>query len=48
MRVWNDVLEALKENNCQYRLLYPGKLLFITEREITSHYKQNYVFVYVH
>jgi hypothetical protein len=37
----NDIFEALKQNNCQPRLVYPAKLSFIIEREIkTSHNKQ--------
>jgi hypothetical protein len=33
--------EALKENKCQPRLLYPAKPFFIIEGEIkTFHYKQ--------
>jgi hypothetical protein len=27
------MFQTLKENNCQYRLLYPTKLSFITEGE---------------
>jgi hypothetical protein len=38
---WNDVFQALKENNCQPGLLYPAKLFFIIEEEIESfHDKQ--------
>jgi hypothetical protein len=38
---WNDTFQALKENNCHPRLLYPTTLSFIIEGEIkTSHDKQ--------
>jgi hypothetical protein len=41
MRLWNDVLQALKENNCKPRLIYLAKLSFMTEGEIkTYHDKQ--------
>jgi hypothetical protein len=30
-REWNDVFQALKENNCQPRLLHPAMLTFIIE-----------------
>jgi hypothetical protein len=40
-KAWNDVLQAIKENNFQHRLLYPSMLAFITEEEInTFHDKQ--------
>jgi hypothetical protein len=44
MRTWNDVLQILKENNCQLRLLYSEKLTFIFERELrTYHDKQKLI-----
>jgi hypothetical protein len=33
-RAWNNVIQTLKENNYQSRLLYPAKLSFIIEGEI--------------
>jgi hypothetical protein len=40
-QAWNDAFQSLKENNCQPRVLYSAKLLFITEGEIKSfHDKQ--------
>jgi hypothetical protein len=30
-KAWNDVFQALKENNCQPSLLYPAKLPSINE-----------------
>jgi hypothetical protein len=33
---WNDTFQALKENNCQPRLLCPAKLSFIIEGEIKN------------
>jgi hypothetical protein len=34
-RAWNNIFQALKENNCcQLRLLYPTKLSLITEEKI--------------
>jgi hypothetical protein len=35
-RAWNGVFQALKENNCQPRFLYPAKLFFIIEGEIKT------------
>jgi hypothetical protein len=32
----NGVFQALKENNCKARLLYPSKLPFINEGEIKA------------
>jgi hypothetical protein len=32
-RAWNGVFQALKENNCKPRLLYPAKLSLIIEHE---------------
>jgi hypothetical protein len=38
---WNEVFQALKENNFKLKLLYPAKLSFIVEREIKAfHDKQ--------
>jgi hypothetical protein len=40
-RSWKDIIQALKESNCQPRLVYPAKLSFITEGEIkTFHNKE--------
>jgi hypothetical protein len=40
-RAWNEVFQALKENNFKPRLLYPTKLPFIIEGEIKNfHSKQ--------
>jgi hypothetical protein len=36
MKTGNDVLQALKEDNCQPRLLYPAKIAFIIEGEIKT------------
>jgi hypothetical protein len=38
---WNDVFQALIENNCQSRLLYKANLSFITEEIKTLNNKQN-------
>jgi hypothetical protein len=39
--VWNEIFQALKENNFKHRVLYPAKLSFIIEGEIkTFHNKQ--------
>jgi hypothetical protein len=39
---WKDRIQALKENNCQPRLIYPAKLPFLIEGEIkTFHNKEN-------
>jgi hypothetical protein len=32
-RAWNDVFQALKENNFKPRLLYPAKLSFIIKEK---------------
>jgi hypothetical protein len=32
-RSWKDVIQALKERNCQPRLVYPAKLSFLIEGE---------------
>jgi hypothetical protein len=38
---WKDIIQAMKENNCQSRLVYPAKLSFLIEGEIkTSHNKE--------
>jgi hypothetical protein len=38
---WKDIIQALKESNCQLRLVYPAKLSFIIEEEIkTFHNKE--------
>jgi hypothetical protein len=38
---WKDIIQALKESNCQSRLIYPAKLSFLTEGEIkTFHNKE--------
>jgi hypothetical protein len=29
-RAWNNVFQALKENNCEPTLLYPAEISFIT------------------
>jgi hypothetical protein len=40
-RSWKDIIQALKESNCQQRLLYPAKLSFLIEGENkTSHNKE--------
>jgi predicted methyltransferase len=40
-RSWKDIFQALKENNCQPRLVYPAKLSFLIKGEIkTSHNKE--------
>jgi hypothetical protein len=31
---WNNVIQALRENNCQPRILYPAKLPFNLDGEI--------------
>jgi L-lactate utilization protein LutC len=33
-RLWKDIFQALKENNCQPRLVCPAKLSFLIEGEI--------------
>jgi hypothetical protein len=41
-RAWNEVFQALKENNFKPRMLYPANLSFIIDEEIkTFHDKQN-------
>jgi hypothetical protein len=35
-RSWDDVFQALKDNNCQPRLLYPAKLSFRIKEEIKT------------
>ena len=38
---WNNIFQALKENGCQQRILYPVKLIFRFDNEIKSlHNKQ--------
>jgi hypothetical protein len=38
---WKDIIQALKENNCSPKLIYPAKLSFLIEGEIeTSHNKE--------
>jgi hypothetical protein len=32
-RSWKDIFQALKENNCQPRLVYPAKLSFLIKGE---------------
>jgi hypothetical protein len=40
-RSWRDIFQALKENNCQPRLVYLAKLCFLIEGEMkTFHSKQ--------
>jgi hypothetical protein len=40
-RSWKDVIQAMKESNCQPRLVYPAKLFFLIEGEIkTLHNKE--------
>jgi hypothetical protein len=40
-RSWKDIIQALKENNCQPRLVYAAKLSFLIEGEIkTFHNKE--------
>jgi hypothetical protein len=40
-RSWRDIIQALKENNCQPTLVYTTKLSFLIEREIkTFHNKE--------
>jgi hypothetical protein len=41
-RSWKDIIQALKENNCQPRLVYLAKLSFLIEGESkTFHNKEN-------
>jgi hypothetical protein len=41
MRVWNEVFQALEENNFKRRILQPAKLSLLIEGEIqTLHDKQ--------
>jgi hypothetical protein len=41
MGAWKDIFKALKEYNCQTRLVYPAKLSSLIEGEIkTFHSKQ--------
>jgi hypothetical protein len=43
-RTWKDSLQALKENNCQPKLLYPEKILFIIKEKIkTFHDKHDHI-----
>jgi hypothetical protein len=40
-RTWKDIFQALKESNCQFRLVFPAKLSFLIEGEIkTFHNKE--------
>jgi hypothetical protein len=41
-RSWKDIIQALKENNCQPTLVYLAKLSFLIEGESkTFHNKEN-------
>jgi hypothetical protein len=43
-KAWNDIFQAMKENNCQPRLLYSVESSFIIEGEIKTLYvKQNLI-----
>jgi hypothetical protein len=35
-KAWSNIIQALKENNCQPRILYPAKLSFNLDGEIMS------------
>jgi hypothetical protein len=37
---WKDIVQALKENNCQPRLVYPAKLSFLIEGESKTFYNK--------
>jgi hypothetical protein len=39
-RSWKDIIQALKENNCQHRLIYPAKLSILIEGEIKTFHKE--------
>jgi hypothetical protein len=36
-RKWRDIFQTLKENNCQYQLLYSTKLPFRIKEEIRTY-----------
>ena len=36
-REWNDILEILRDKNCQPRILYPAKLSFRYQEEIKAY-----------
>jgi hypothetical protein len=40
-RAWNDVFQALKENNYKPKLLFAAKVPFIIEGEIKTFYNKN-------
>jgi hypothetical protein len=40
MRSWKDTIQAMKESNCQTRLVYPAKLSFLIEGEIKTVHKK--------
>jgi hypothetical protein len=37
---WKDIIQALKESNCQPRLVYPANLFFLMEEEIKTCHKK--------
>jgi hypothetical protein len=37
---WNDIFQALKENNRQPGIVYPAKLSFIIKEEIKTFYSK--------
>jgi hypothetical protein len=39
-RSWKDIIQALKESNCQPRLVYPAKLSFLIEEETKTFYNK--------
>ena len=39
-RAWNNIYQALKENRCQPRILYPAKLTFRFDDEIKSFHEK--------
>jgi hypothetical protein len=44
-----DIIQALKESNCQSRLVYPAKLSFLIEGKIkTFHNKEKTKGIYNH
>jgi hypothetical protein len=39
-RSWKDIIQALKDSNCQPGLVYPAKLSFLIEGETKTFHKK--------
>jgi hypothetical protein len=40
-RTWKDIIQSLKESNCQPRLVYPAKLSFLIEGKIKTFHNKD-------